>query len=364
MAKHQSKIEKLVAELCPKGVQSFGVGEVCDISRGRVMSKDYLKANEGEYPVYSSQTSNDGIFGRINTFDYDGEYVTWTTDGANAGSVFYRKGKFSITNVCGLLKPKKNDLNIKFLSYILGTRAKSYVNAGMGNPKLMSNVMATIEIPIPPLAVQEEIVKILNSFTELEAELEARNKQYEHYRSELLTLNERVRWVTLAEIAMIKHGKDYKKLGKGSIPVYGSGGIMTYVDKSSYDKPTVLIPRKGTITNLFYVDTPFWNVDTIYYTEIDSQQILPKFFYYYMKTIDLGLLDTGSGRPSLTMQILNKIKIPVPSIQEQIRVVSVLDKFNALVSDISIGLPAELSARRSQYEYYRGKLLTFNEYVN
>ena len=115
---------------------------------------------------------------------------------------------------------------------------------------------------------------------------------------------------------------------------------------------------------MFYVDTPFWNVDTIYYTEIDSQQMMPKFFYYYMKTVDLASLDTGSGRPSLTMQILNKIKIPVPSIQEQNRIVSALDKFSALVSDISIGLPAELSARRSQYEYYRGKLLTFNEYVN
>jgi type I restriction enzyme S subunit len=161
---------------------------------------------------------------------------------------------------------------------------------------------------------------------------------------------------------MIKHGKDYKKLGSGNIPVYGSGGVMTYVDSFSYDKPTVLIPRKGSITNLFYVDSPFWNVDTIYYTKIDSAKIIPKFFYYYMKTIDLVSLDTGSGRPSLTMQILNKIKIPTPPLSEQTKIVSILDKFDALVNDISIGLPAELSARRQQYEYYRGKLLTFKEY--
>lgn len=186
MTNHQSKIEKLIAELCPNGVEFFDIGKVCNISRGRVMSKDYLATNAGEYPVYSSQTTNDGIFGRINTYDYDGEYVTWTTDGANAGSVFYRNGKFSITNVCGLLKAKKDVLNTKYLLYILGTTAKSYVSAGMGNPKLMSNVMAKVKIPLPPLSVQQEIVKILDTFTELEAELEARNKQYRYYRDNLL----------------------------------------------------------------------------------------------------------------------------------------------------------------------------------
>ena len=111
------------------------LGKVCQISRGRVISKEYLITNAGEYPVYSSQTANHGIFGCINTYDYSGEYVTWTTDGANAGSVFYRNGKFSITNVCGLVKPKKNSLDTKYLSYILGTTAKSYVSSGMGNPK-------------------------------------------------------------------------------------------------------------------------------------------------------------------------------------------------------------------------------------
>ncbi|MGO2234201.1 MAG: restriction endonuclease subunit S [Marinomonas sp.] len=84
----------------------------------------------------------------------------------------------------------------------------------------------------------------------------------------------------LEKIAKIKHGKDWKKLASGDIPVYGSGGIMGYVDTYSYDKPTVLIPRKGTITNLFYVDSVFWNVDTIYYTEIDETKILPKYLYY------------------------------------------------------------------------------------
>ena len=78
-----------------------------------------------------------------------------------------------------------------------------------------------------------------------------------------------VEWLPLAQVAKIKHGKDWKGLKVGDIPVYGSGGIMGYVDEYAYDKPTVLIPRKGSITNVFYVETPFWNVDTIFYTEID-----------------------------------------------------------------------------------------------
>lgn len=161
------------------------------------MSKDYLKTNAGEYPVYSSQTTDEGIFGRINTYDYDGEYVTWTTDGANAGSIFYRNSKFSITNVCGLLKIKVNDVNTKFLAYILATVSKKYVSAGMGNPKLMSNVMASVKVQIPSLDEQNRIVGMLDKFDALvndisiglPAELNARRKQYEYYRGKLLTFD-------------------------------------------------------------------------------------------------------------------------------------------------------------------------------
>ena len=215
MTKPISKIEKLIAELCPEGVEFKSIGEICQINRGRVMSKDYLRNNAGEYPVYSSQTVDDGVFGRINTYDYDGEYLTWTTDGANAGSIFYRNGKFSITNVCGLLKVKVDGVNTKFLLYILATVSKKYVSAGMGNPKIMSNVMEKIEVPIPPLAIQQEIVKILDTFAtleaELEAELEARRKQYEYYREELLNIKD-VELKTLGEIGFLIRGNGLQNI--------------------------------------------------------------------------------------------------------------------------------------------------------
>ena len=190
-----SKLYELIKELCPNGVEYKTIEEVCEISRGIVISKDFIRDNAGEYPVYSSQTENEGCLGFINTFKYDGEYLTWTTDGANAGTVFYRNGRFSITNVCGLLKVIEKNLSSKFLYYALSISAPNYVNRGMGNAKLMSNVMASIKIPIPPLPVQEEIVRILDTFTsltaELTAELTARRKQYEYYRDKLLMFKEK-----------------------------------------------------------------------------------------------------------------------------------------------------------------------------
>jgi type I restriction enzyme S subunit len=179
----------------------------------------------------------------------------------------------------------------------------------------------------------------------------------------LLDGNE-VEFKFLEEVAKVKHGKDWKHLGEGEIPVYGSGGIMGHVDTYSYNKPTVLIPRKGSITNVFYVDEPFWNVDTIYYTEINTSKIIPKFFYYFVKTIDLLALDTGAGRPSLTQAILNKLKIPIPcpenskkSLEIQAEIVRILDTFTELTTELT----TELSARKKQYNYYREKLLSFKE---
>ncbi len=212
--------------------------------------------------------------------------------------------------------------------------------------------------------IQAEIVRILDAFTahtaELTAELTARKKQYNYYRDKLLSFEDgEVEWKTLGEVVRIKHGKDWKHLSPGDVPVYGSGGVMTYVNEYVYDKPTVLIPRKGSITNIFYIDEPFWNVDTIFYTEINESIIQPKYLYYFMKTIDMMSLDSGSGRPSLTQAILNNIDIPLPSIDKQIQIIATLDRFDKLTLSIYEGLPREIELRQKQYEYYRDLLLSF-----
>ena len=167
------------------------LGDVANLVRGKVISKDYIRDFGGEFPVYSSQTANDGVLGKINSYMFDGDYLTWTTDGAYAGTIFRRKGKFSITNVCGLIDISCSNIQQDFLYFWLSKTAKDYVLEGMGNPKLMSNVASTIKIPIPPLQEQQRIVSILDTFEasikNLEAQLKEREKQYEYYRNQLLT---------------------------------------------------------------------------------------------------------------------------------------------------------------------------------
>jgi len=162
-----------------------------------------------------------------------------------------------------------------------------------------------------------------------------------------------VEFMRLGSIVRIKNGKDHKHLAEGNIPVYGSGGIMRYVNTHAYNKPSVLIPRKGSLGNLFYVDVPFWNVDAIFYTEIDDSRILPKFLYYFLTTVGLGEMNQAGGVPSQTQSVLNELKIPAPHLEVQREIVSVLDTFAKL--------EAELEARRRQYKYYRDALLTFDE---
>ena len=269
-----------------------------------------------------------------------------------------------------------NKFLLKYIYHWLNTLPNELIDGDhkrqwIGN---YSNKLIPIPCPENPeksLAIQAEIVRILDAFTamtaELTAELNMRKKQYNYYRDQLLSFDLSadqagegdVEWVKLSTVANIKNGKDWKKLGSGKIPVYGSGGIMQYVDTFAYNKPTVLIPRKGSITNIFYVDEPFWNVDTIYYTELDLDKIIPKFFYYFMTTIDIMQLDTGSGRPSLTQAILNEIKIPLPTLEEQARIISLLDKFDTLTTSLQEGLPREIELRQKQYEYYRDLLLSF-----
>ncbi|MDU5988560.1 restriction endonuclease subunit S [Anaerococcus vaginalis] len=279
---------------------------------------------------------------------------------------------------------EKNFITSCFLNYIFRSIEfrKKMQKKVFGNTRqtITKTEIEKLEVPIPSLKTQEKIVEILDSFvkysTELQAELQNRTKQYEYYRDLLLSeeyLNKlsespeiigggyaKLRIYNIEDITKIKNGKDWKKLNSGDIPVYGSGGYMNVsVDKYVYNKPTVLIPRKGSIENIFYLDKPFWNVDTIFYTEIDETKIIPKYFYYFMKTLDLKSLSTNSTRPSLTQTVLNKVKIKLPSLEIQNKVVEVLDRFQDLISNAEGLLPVEIEQRQKQYEYYREKLLTF-----
>ena len=390
-----SKLQDLIQKLCPDGVEYKKLGDVCELSRGKVYSKTYIVENAGEYPVYSSQTANNGEVGRISTFDYDGEYLTWTTDGAYAGTIFHRKGKFSITNVCGLISIKITDLSIRFLYYWLSIKAKEHVYSGMGNPKLMSNQMIPIEVPIPPLKVQEEIVKILDRFAEyaaeLQAELQARQEQYEYYRNKLLSFSDinrehtDVTWMKMSEIGSFIRGKRFVRtdIVNDGVPCIHYGDMYTYyglyatqskgwlrnelASKMRYaQKNDVVIVAAGEnkedigIGLAWLGDEPAAVHDACF---IFRSNLYPQYVSHYLRSNYYHrqiVKYVSEGKIcSISAKGLGNAIIPIPTYEEQVRIATLLNNFEALVSDLSQGLPAEITAVQEQYEYYRNKLLSF-----
>lgn len=367
-----SKLEELIQQLCPDGVEYKPLGEVCKLSRGRVYSKDYLRDNPGEYPVYSSQTANDGELGKINTYDCEGDYLTWTTDGAYAGTIFHRSGKFSITNVCGLIKVENSLLTIRFLYYWLSITAKGYVYQGMGNPKLMTNQIEVIPIPLPPLPIQEEIVRILDKFTqvtaELKAELKARKDEYDYYRNQLLTFDASrtdVEWKKISDICAIIKGEYITKKDTvpGTIPVIlGGQEPAYYINKFNHEGKAIVISRSGASAGF----VSFWN-EPIFVT--DGFLLEPKtdlnieYLYYSLKNKEQAIqsLKRGAGVPHITTNHINDLQFPIPPLAEQQRIVDILDRFEKLTNDMSEGIPAEIEVTQQMYEYYRDKLLTFKK---
>lgn len=381
-------------------VEWKSLSELASLRRGRVMSKGYFVDNIGEYPVYSSQTANSGMIGSIDTFDFDGEFVSWTTDGANAGTVFYRKGKFSITNVCGLIKINDNSpLNYKYLFYWLSIEAKSHVYSGMGNPKLMSHQVEKIPVPIPcpnnpekSLAIQSAIVRILDKFTaltaELTAELTARKKQYNYYRDQLLSFEEGAApFYPLGQKEVgefIRGGsfqkKDFTKSGIGCIhygQIFTHYGTYANKTKTFVSESLAQKCRKAKTGNLVIATTSendddvckavaWLGTEDIAVSSdacIYRHNLNPKYVSYFFQTESFQSQKrqyiTGTKVRRVNADNLAKILIPVPSQEEQTRIVDILDKFDLLTSSISQGLPREIELRQKQYEYYRDLLFSF-----
>lgn len=132
----------------------------------------------------------------------------------------------------------------------------------------------------------------------------------------------------LGEVIEVKYGKDHKSLSDGNIPVYGSGGIMRFGDKALYDKKSILIPRKGSLNNIFYKDEPFWTVDTMFWSKIDEEKVFPKFLFYQLTTVDYSNLNVGSAVPSLTVPVIEAIDISLPPLPEQTAIATILSSLD------------------------------------
>ena len=156
----------------------------------------------------------------------------------------------------------------------------------------------------------------------------------------------------LSELIVIKNGRDHKDLPNGDYPVFGSGGVMRYVNSYLYDKPSVLLPRKGSLSNIQYSDTPFWTVDTLYYTEINEELVSPYYLYRYLRLLDMSRLDSGTGVPSMTFDSYYNINVFLPNIEEQRRVASILQKLDAKIA-LNRQINDNLEAMAKQlYDYW------------
>ncbi|GAA8913565.1 restriction endonuclease subunit S [Helicobacter pylori] len=393
------KIERLLQTLAPKGVEFRKLGEMCEIIRGkRVTKKEIL--DKGKYPVVSGGI---GFMGYLNEYNRKENTITIAQYGT-AGFVNWQNQKFWANDVCFSVIPKETLIN-RYLYYVL-TNMQNYLysisNRSAIPYSISSNNIMQITIPIPPLEIQQEIVKILDAFTELNTELntelKARKKQYQYYQNMLLDFkdinsNHKDAKEKLAQKTYPKHlktllqtlapkGVEFRKLGEvceildnqripiaknkrnpGIYPYYGANGIQDYIDSYIFDGDFVLVGEDGSVINKDNTPVVNWASGKIWVNNHahvlqTKNELKLKFLYFYLQTIDVSYCVAGTP-PKINQENLKKITIPIPPLEIQQEIVKILDQFLALTTDLLAGIPAEIEARKKQYEYYREKLLAF-----
>lgn len=394
-----NKIEELIEKLCPNGVEYKELGEISNIETGEQLNRSKL-FDKGLYPVLNGGVGFSGFYDEYNNEE---NTIAISQGGASAGYVNFMLTKFWAGAHCFIICPNIDIVINKFLFYYLknGQLKLQSTKKGAGIPGINRGEVKKFQIAIPPLAIQQEIVNILDKFTELEVELEveleARRKQYEYYRNQLLTPIEvggkwlmngdEVEWKTLGEIGEFIRGnglqkKDFTETGIGCIHY---GQIYTYYGTYTYETKSFVSPELGKKLKKaqkgdLVIAATSENVEDVCKAVawLGEEEIAisgdayiyrhyqnPKYIAYYYKTQMFfehkKKYVSGTKVIRVSGDNMAKLKIPIPPLSEQERIVGILDKFDALVNDISKGLPAEIEARRKQYEYYRNKLLTFKE---
>ncbi len=332
----------------------------------------------GDTPYYGANNIQDYVDGHT----HDGEYVLIAEDGSASlenYSVQYAKGKFWANNHVHVVRGKKG-LNTKYLFHYLSDVDFIPFLPNKDRSKLTKGEMVKIPLPIPcpenpkkSLEIQSEIVRILDAFTSLTAELTAeltiRKKQYSYYRDKLLRFEDReVEWKALGDLAenldSMRRPITSGLRESGDIPYYGASGIVDYVKDYIFDEDLLLVSEDG--ANLLTRNTPIafsisgksWVNNHAHVLKFDTYASR-RYVEYYLNSIDLMPYISGAAQPKLNKKNLESISIPNPSPEEKKRIVAILDKFDTLTTSISEGLPREIELRQKQYEYYRDLLLSF-----
>lgn len=398
-----SKLNDLIKELCPDGVEYKTLGELGTFYGG-LSGKSKNDFNDGNalYVTYMNVFSNLAVdttkFERVNVGEnekqnyiqygdilFTGSSETRDECGMSAVVVDRLKERVYLNSFSfGLRLHSLDTIMPEFAKYLFRSNAvrKSIVKTASGVTRfnVSKTKMKNVRVPVPPLPVQCEIVRILDNFTALTsaltsaltAELTAQRKRYSGFLNSLLSFEGRdaqdgVLWKKLGDAVGIKRGVRVVKAQLnevGEYPVYQNSltalGNYNYFNCNA--NKTFLITA-GAAGEIGYSYVPFWAADDCYYFECNDSGLMERYLYYALKTRQYKLkrMVRNASVPRLGRYSIENLLIPVPSLEEQQRIVDILDRFDKLCNDLSEGLPAEIAARQKQYEYYRDKLLTFKE---
>lgn len=389
-----TKIEEMLVEHCPNGVEWYKLGEVCLIANS---NRKPVKANlriAGDIPYYGANNIQDYVQG----YTHDGEYVLIAEDGSASlenYSIQWVSGKFWANNHVHVVHGK-DILNNRFLYHCLKKLNFAPFLSGGGRAKLTKAKLLELPIPIPPLEIQQKIVQILDKFTkyvteltaELTAELTFRKQQYSYYRDKLLSFEDdvyQVEWKTLGEVATFRRGSFPQPYTDKSF--YGGENAQPFVQvvdvsddgfrlnqktrktisqkatpKSVFvPKGTVIVTLQGTLGRVAITQYDAYVDRTLAIFESYKEEINKHYFAHQLKFIfDIKKVSArGSTLKTITKEEFSKFQIPLPPLHIQSRIVQVLDNFDTVCNDLKIGLPKEIALRQKQYEFFREKLLTF-----
>ena len=378
-----SKIDDLIAKHCPDGVEHVALSKVAGYSRTRVDAADLdgttftgvdnLVAEKGGRvdATYAPNTARitayepgDVLLGNIRP--YLKKVWLATHHGGCSGDVLAIR----------ILPEHRERLEPEFLYYLLSSDSFFAYNMqhakGAKMPRGNKQAIIDFRIPVPPLEVQREIVRVLDQFTqleaELEAELEARRQQYAYYRDQLLAESKRYASIQpLGALADVNWGDTnttksaYVSDGERYL-AFSAAGPDGYLDHYDYDRSAVVLSAIGALAGKTWRASGKWSCikNTIRFFSRDESVVTTEYLYW-VTSVPGFWPRRGSAQPFIAKGDADKIEIPVPPLEEQKRITDILDKFDALVNDLSSGLPAEIAARRQQYEHYRDRLLTFKE---
>lgn len=381
-----NKIETLIKELCPDGVEWKLLEEVCDFKRGQSLTSK--KAIFGDIPVIAGGQKPAFMH---NVSNRENETIVVAGSGANAGFVSYWNQPIFVSDAFSVDIKNSDELNTKYVfHYLLSNQQKIYATkSGAGIPHVYGRNISQFKIPVPPFEVQEEIVKILDKFTdyvtELTTELTLRQKQYHYYRDMLLSFEDdfyQVKWKCLEDLCDVRDGTHDSpiKQNSGKLLITSKNiknGCVSYKDayyisqedfnsinvRSKVDKDDILFTMIGTVGEIAHVTSePDYAIKNVGLIKTGNKVFARYLFHYLQSSLAKKYIEDNKSKGSQVFLALGKIrKFPIPYIDTKIqsRIVQVLDNFDAVCNDLNIGLPKEIELRQKQYEFFRDKLLTF-----